>query len=143
MLQSIVHLTAAFDSSDCLWSAAELHLALVTCAMASAADPPEFAKHCFCCYEEYRQHYMQVENITCACGPRLEKKDEPLKVCYGANKIFQHCLSFDIKEAAIIAPKRIPRTLLLVKTVKRVDVESEPARRRVSAGKKRMSRRAS
>ena len=41
----------------------------------------------------------------------------------------QHQLSFDIKEAAIIASKRIPRMLLPVKTVKRADVESEPARR--------------
>ena len=56
--------------------------------------------------------------------------------------MLQHRLSFDIKEAAIIAPKRIPRMLLLVKTVKRVNVESEPARRRMSAGKKRMSRMA-
>ena len=54
----------------------------------------------------------------------------------------QQQLSFDIKEAAFIAPKKIPSMLLLVKTVKRVNVESEPARRRMSAGKKRMSRMA-
>ena len=56
--------------------------------------------------------------------------------------MLQHRLSFDIKEPAIIAPKRIPRMLLLVKTFKRVNVESEPARMRMSAGKKGMSRMA-
>ena len=56
--------------------------------------------------------------------------------------MLQHRLSFDIKEAAIIASKRIPRMLLLVKTVERADIEFESARRRMSAGKKRMSRMA-
>ena len=53
--------------------------------------------------------------------------------------MLQHRLSFDIKEAAIMAA-RTPKMLLLVKTVERVDVESELARRRMSAGKKRISR---
>ena len=54
---------------------------------------------------------MQVENITCACGPRLEKKDEPLKVCYGANDVAaptlvrhqgagNHCAKKDSKDVA-------------------------------------------
>ena len=90
---------------------AELHLALVNCAMASAADTPEFAKHCFCCYERYRLNYMQVKNITCACGARLEQNDEPLKICYGANDVAaptfvrqqrggNHCAKKDSKDVA-------------------------------------------